>query len=134
MMTVPPAVTAAINQPLLSVRGLVTEFVTPAGVIHAVNDVSFDVYAGETVGVVGPESGSGKSVAVRLVLGLVPQPPGRIVAGEAIFEGRDLLRLDIGALSAIRGREIAVIFQDPGTSLNPVLTVGWQICEALCIH
>ena len=122
-----------VAEPLLSVRGLVTEFVTPAGVIHAVNDVSFDVYAGETVGVVG-ESGSGKSVAVRSVLGLLPQPPGRIVAGEAIFEGRDLLRLDSRALSEIRGREIAVIFQDPGTSLNPVLTIGSQICEALRIH
>lgn len=132
--TDPPSRTAVEkNQPLLSVRGLVTEFVTPTGVIHAVNDVSFDVHAGETVGVVG-ESGSGKSVAVRSVLGLVPQPPGRIVAGEAIFEGRDLLRLGENALSAIRGREIAVIFQDPGTSLNPVLTVGRQIAEALRVH
>jgi oligopeptide/dipeptide ABC transporter ATP-binding protein len=124
---------AQMDRPLLSVRGLVTEFVTPLGVVHAVNHVSFDVYPGETVGVVG-ESGSGKSIAVRSVLGLVPQPPGRIVAGEAIFEGRDLLSLDIGALSKIRGREIAMIFQDPGTSLNPVLTVGRQICEALRIH
>lgn len=127
----PPA--ADTDQPLLSVRGLVTEFVTATGVVQAVNNVSFDVFAGETLGIVG-ESGSGKSVAVRSVLGLVPQPPGRVVAGEAIFEGRDLLNLDIGELSAIRGREIAMIFQDPSTSLNPVLTVGWQLCEALLTH
>jgi oligopeptide/dipeptide ABC transporter ATP-binding protein len=129
--TEPPVVET--DQPLLSVRGLVTEFVTPAGIIHAVNDVSFDVYSGETVGVVG-ESGSGKSVAVRSVLGLLSQPPGRIVAGEAVFEGHDLLRLDNYALSVIRGSDIAVIFQDPGTSLNPVLTIGSQISEALRIH
>jgi oligopeptide/dipeptide ABC transporter ATP-binding protein len=121
------------TEPLLSIRGLVTEFVMPAGVVHAVNDVSYDVYPGETVGVVG-ESGSGKSITVKSVLGLLPQPPGRIVAGEAVFRGRDLLRLDERALSDIRGREIAMIFQDPGSSMNPVLTVGRQLCEALHIH
>jgi oligopeptide/dipeptide ABC transporter ATP-binding protein len=121
------------GEPLLSIRGLVTEFSTPDGVVHAVDGVSYDVYPGETLGVVG-ESGSGKSVTVMSVLGLIPQPPGRIAAGEILLEGRNLLDLEVKELRKVRGKEIAMIFQDPMTSLNPVLTVGYQIAEAITTH
>jgi oligopeptide/dipeptide ABC transporter ATP-binding protein len=120
-------------EPLLSIRDLVTEFATPDGVVHAVDGVSYDVYPGETVGVVG-ESGSGKSVTVMSLLGLIPQPPGRIVGGEALLEGRDLLQLPVRELRKVRGKEVAMIFQDPMTSMNPVLTVGSQIAEAITTH
>jgi oligopeptide/dipeptide ABC transporter ATP-binding protein len=122
-----------MTEPLLSIRGLVTEFATPDGVVHAVDDVSYDVYPGETLGVVG-ESGSGKSVTVMSVLGLIPQPPGRIAAGEVLLEGRNLLELSPRELRKVRGKDIAMIFQDPMTSLNPVLTVGYQIAEAITTH
>jgi len=122
-----------VPDPVLSVRGLTTEFVTPAGVVKAVTDVSWELYAGETLGVVG-ESGSGKTVTAMSILGLVPCPPGRVVSGEILFEGRDLLRMPEKSLRQLRGREIGMIFQDPMTSLNPVLTVGDQIAEALRLH
>ncbi len=122
-----------VGEPLLSIRGLVTEFATADGVVHAVDGVSYDVYPGETVGVVG-ESGSGKSVTVMSLLGLIPQPPGRIAGGEVLLEGRDLLQLDSKELRKVRGKEVAMIFQDPMTSLNPVLTVGEQIAEAITSH
>jgi oligopeptide/dipeptide ABC transporter ATP-binding protein len=124
---------APTGDPLLSIRGLVTEFSTPDGVVHAVDGVSYDVYPGETLGVVG-ESGSGKSVTVMSVLGLIPQPPGRIAAGEILLEGRNLLDLEVKELRKIRGKDIAMIFQDPMTSLNPVLRVGDQIAEAITTH
>ncbi len=123
----------AAGQPILSIRDLVTEFVTPDGVVHAVDHVSYDVYPGETVGVVG-ESGSGKSVTAMSVLGLIPQPPGRISNGEIIFEDRDLLTLSHKQLRRIRGKDIAMVFQDPMTSLNPVLTIGAQMAEAVTTH
>jgi oligopeptide/dipeptide ABC transporter ATP-binding protein len=122
-----------VPDPVLSVRGLTTEFVTPAGVVKAVTDVSWDLYPGETLGVVG-ESGSGKTVTAMSILGLVPCPPGRIVTGEILFGGQDLLTLPEKSLRQLRGREIGMIFQDPMTSLNPVLTVGDQIAEALRLH
>jgi oligopeptide/dipeptide ABC transporter ATP-binding protein len=122
-----------MTEPLLSIRGLVTEFATPDGVVHAVDGVSYDVYPGETLGVVG-ESGSGKSVTVMSVLGLIPQPPGKISAGEILLEGRNLLELSPRELRKVRGKDIAMIFQDPMTSLNPVLTVGYQIAEAITTH
>jgi oligopeptide/dipeptide ABC transporter ATP-binding protein len=122
-----------MSDPVLSVRGLVTEFVTPAGVVKAVNDVSWDVHPGETLGVVG-ESGSGKSVTAMSVLGLIARPPGRIVAGEILLEGRDLLKMSEQELRRLRGKDIGMIFQDPMTSLNPVLTVGAQIAEAFRLH
>ncbi|MDP9405350.1 MAG: ABC transporter ATP-binding protein [Actinomycetota bacterium] len=122
-----------MTEPVLSVRDLVTEFKTADGVVHAVDHVSYDLYPGETLGVVG-ESGSGKSVTVMSILGLIPQPPGRIVGGEVIFGGRDLLKLSQQELQRIRGGDIAMIFQDPISSLNPVLTVGDQISEALLTH
>jgi oligopeptide/dipeptide ABC transporter ATP-binding protein len=122
-----------VPDPVLSVRGLTTEFVTPAGVVKAVTDVSWDLYPGETLGVVG-ESGSGKTVTAMSILGLVPCPPGRIVSGEILLDGQDLLKLPEKSLRQLRGREIGMIFQDPMTSLNPVLTVGDQISEALRLH
>jgi len=117
---------------LLSVDGLRVEFWTQRGTVYAVNGVSFDVAAGETLGIVG-ESGCGKSVTSLAILGLLPRA-GRVTAGSATFEGRDLIGRRDKELRAIRGREIAMIFQDPMTSLNPVLTVGRQIREALETH
>ena len=118
---------------ILEVRNLVTRFHTRDGLVHAVEGVSFDVREGEVLGVVG-ESGSGKTATMLSLLRLLPMPPAEIVAGEALFEGRDLLRLDSEELRRIRGRGIGFIFQDPLTSLNPVLTVGYQITESLRVH
>ena len=118
---------------LLQVRDLRTEFVTQDGIVHAVNGVSFDVGEGETLGVVG-ESGCGKSVSMLSMIRLIPQPPGRIVGGEVLFEGVDLLKIENEEIRKVRGNKIAMIFQDPMTSLNPVLTVGRQISEALELH
>jgi len=120
-------------EPLLKIDGLTVEFGTEDGVVHAVSDVSYEVYPGETVGVVG-ESGSGKSVSVMSLLGLIPQPPGRIVGGTATFNGRDLLNMPKKELRELRGGEVAMIFQDPMTSLNPVLTIGNQLVEAIRTH
>jgi peptide/nickel transport system ATP-binding protein len=120
-------------EPILSIRDLVTEFVTPSGVVHAVEHVSYDLYPGETLGVVG-ESGSGKSVTLMSLLGLVPQPPGHVRSGQALFKNVDLLRLTPRERRNLLGKEIAIIFQDPMTSLNPVMRVGDQIAEALLAH
>jgi oligopeptide/dipeptide ABC transporter ATP-binding protein len=120
------------REALLSVQDLRVQFWTARGTIHAVNGVSFDVAPGETLGIVG-ESGCGKSVTSLAVLGLLPRA-GRAVGGRAIFEGRDLIGLSDAQLRRIRGKEIAMIFQDPMTSLNPVLTIGRQIREALETH
>jgi oligopeptide/dipeptide ABC transporter ATP-binding protein len=122
-----------VPEPLLQISDLVVEFATEDGVVHAVNGVSYDVYPGETLGIVG-ESGSGKSVSVMTLLGLIPQPPGRVVSGTAIFKGRDLLALKDKELREIRGGDVAMIFQDPMTSLNPVLTIGHQIEESILEH
>jgi oligopeptide/dipeptide ABC transporter ATP-binding protein len=123
----------AATDALLSIRDLTVEFGTEDGVVHAVTGVGYDVFPGETVGVVG-ESGSGKSVSVMALLGLIPQPPGRIVAGHATFHGRDLLKMKKRELRNLRGGDVAMVFQDPMTSLNPVLTVGDQIGEAIRVH
>jgi oligopeptide transport system ATP-binding protein len=119
--------------PLLEVKGLKTYFYTQDGVVKAVDGVSFYVDPGETLGIVG-ESGCGKSVSVLSVMRLVPQPPGRIEAGEVLFDGVDLLKLSKQEIRRVRGNKVAMIFQDPMTSLNPVLTIGHQICEALKLH
>ncbi|HWC13583.1 MAG TPA: ABC transporter ATP-binding protein [Actinomycetota bacterium] len=119
--------------PVLSIQDLVVEFDTDDGVVHAVDGVSYEVYPGETLGVVG-ESGSGKSVTVMSILGLIPTPPGRIESGKALFKGEDLLTTSKDDLRKIRGKEIAMIFQDPMTSLNPVFTVGGQLAEAIQVH
>jgi oligopeptide/dipeptide ABC transporter ATP-binding protein len=121
-----------VPEPILSIKDLTVEFDTEDGVVHAVTGVSYDVGKGEVVGVVG-ESGSGKSVSVMSVLGLIPN--ARVAeGGSATFKGRDLLKLSQRELRDLRGGEIAMIFQDPMTSLNPVLTVGDQIAEALKVH
>jgi oligopeptide/dipeptide ABC transporter ATP-binding protein len=117
---------------LLSVRDLRVEFWTRRGTIHAVNGTSFEIAPGETLGIVG-ESGCGKSVTALALLGILPRA-GRVTTGTAHFEGRDLLRMSDRELRSVRGREIAIIFQDPMTSLNPVLTIGRQIREALQTH
>jgi len=119
--------------PLLEVKNLRTSFHTRNGVVRAVNDVSFTVGRGETLGIVG-ESGSGKSVTCYSLLGLIPQPPGRIEGGQAVFDGVDLLNCSPATLRGIRGRRIGMIFQDPMTSLNPYLSVEEQIIEPLLIH
>ena len=119
--------------PVLSIDELTVEFETEDGIVHAVTDVTYDLFPGETLGIVG-ESGSGKSVSVMTTLGLIPQPPGRVVRGEARYGERDLLKLPMKELRKIRGGEIAMIFQDPMTSLNPVFTIGDQISEAIETH
>ncbi|MEZ5528657.1 MAG: ABC transporter ATP-binding protein [Porticoccaceae bacterium] len=119
--------------PLLTVTDLTTHFHTRAGVVKAVDGVSFSVAQGETLAIVG-ESGSGKSVACYSLLKLIPQPPGKIESGTAQFDGRDLLTLSEAQLRKVRGNDIAIIFQDPMTSLNPYLTVGEQLIEPLLYH
>ena len=118
---------------LLNVRHLETRFFTSDGIVHAVNGISYAVNAGETIGIVG-ESGSGKSISVLSILRLIPSPPGKITNGEILFEGRDLLKMDEKSLRQIRGNQISMIFQDPMTSLNPVLTIGKQITESIQFH
>jgi oligopeptide/dipeptide ABC transporter ATP-binding protein len=121
-----------VREPLLDVRDLEVRFWTGRGIIHAVNGVSFDIAPGETLGIVG-ESGCGKSVTSLALLGILPRA-GRVTSGSARFEDRDLIGLSDGELRAIRGKDVAMIFQDPMTSLNPVLTIGRQIREALETH
>jgi peptide/nickel transport system ATP-binding protein len=118
---------------LLDVRSLSTQFATSGGIVRAVDDVSWDVREGETVALVG-ESGCGKSVSALSIMRLVAAPAGRIVAGKILFKGRDLLELSEEETRRIRGREIAMIFQEPMTSLNPVLSIGRQLTEGLEIH
>ncbi len=122
-----------MGESLLSVQHLTTGFRTDRGLLHAVDDVSFDVAPATTLAVVG-ESGSGKSVTALSILRLLPSPPGEILGGSIGFGGRDLLRLPERELRAIRGAEIAMIFQEPMTSLNPVYSVGFQIAEAIRAH
>jgi peptide/nickel transport system ATP-binding protein len=120
-------------QPLLAVEDLRTWFYTRDGIVRAVDGVSCAVYPGETLAVVG-ESGCGKSVTSLSILRLIASPPGKIVSGRLLFEGRDLLELSDDAMRAIRGNEISMIFQEPMTSLNPVFTIGHQIGETLELH
>ena len=122
----------AVAEPLLSVRNLVTEFRTDEGALRAVDDVSFELPAGGTLGVVG-ESGCGKSVTSLSILRLI-QPPGRVASGQIVFEGRDLLGLPEREMRAVRGARIAMIFQEPMSSLNPVYSVGEQIIESVVLH
>ena len=118
---------------VLEVKDLVTQFKTPEGIVYAVNGVSFHLDEGETLAIVG-ESGSGKSVTMLTLMQLIPQPPGKIMGGEAVFMGHDLLKMSNDEIRHIRGAQMAMIFQDPMTSLNPVITIGKQIMEPMIIH
>jgi oligopeptide/dipeptide ABC transporter ATP-binding protein len=122
-----------MSDSMLNVQRLAVTFRTPDGNVHAVNDVSFDLKEGETLGVVG-ESGCGKSVTMLSILRLIPSPPGRVVAGKAIYMGNDLLRMSNEEIRHIRGAQIGMVFQDPMTSLNPVLTIERQLIEPLELH
>ncbi len=122
-----------MDEKLLDVHDLKVEFKTLEGTVHALNGVSFSVTPGKTLGIVG-ESGCGKSVSVLAVMRLIPQPPGRILSGEVHFAGCDLLKLSSPEMQGIRGRDLSMIFQDPMTSLNPVLTIGRQIGETMMVH
>ena len=121
------------ESPLLEVKGLVTAFQTDEGYLRAVDDVSFEIGTGKTLGIVG-ESGCGKSVTSLSIMRLVPSPPGRIEKGEILFEGQDLLPLPERGIRKLRGNDISMIFQEPMTSLNPVYKIGAQISEALRLH
>jgi oligopeptide/dipeptide ABC transporter ATP-binding protein len=118
---------------LLEVEDLRTHFFTREGVVRAVDGISFEVEKGKTLGIVG-ESGCGKSVTALSIMGLIPKPPAKIVSGSVLYEGRDLTKLSERQLEDVRGREIAMIFQDPMTSLNPTLTIGTQITETIRRH
>jgi peptide/nickel transport system ATP-binding protein len=122
-----------VSTSLLDIQDLAVEFQTPEGIARAVNGISFSIEPGETLGLVG-ESGCGKSVTSLSVLGLIPSPPGRIKSGRILFEGRDLLTAGAEELRKTRGSDIAMIFQEPMTSLNPVLTIGRQVAEPLMVH
>jgi oligopeptide transport system ATP-binding protein len=121
------------RKPILQVENLETRFKTSDGMVYAVNGVTFDLYEGESLGVVG-ESGCGKSVTMMSLLQLIPQPPGIIAGGQAMFHGKDLLKLKADEIRDVRGSQIGMIFQDPMTSLNPVLTIGKQVSEPLMLH
>lgn len=125
--------TQSASQHLLDIRKLETQFYTEDGIVHAVNGISYTMDESDTLGVVG-ESGCGKSVHALSIMRLIPDPPGKITGGEVFFQGRDLLHLTEDEMRRVRGAEIAMIFQDPMTSLNPVLTIGYQIMEALKLH
>ena len=118
---------------LLEVKGLETTFFTDDGAVKAVDNISFNVREGEILGIVG-ESGCGKSVTSLSIMGLVPSPPGKITAGEILLDNKDLTKLTDKQMRTIRGKEIAMIFQEPMTSLNPLFTIGNQLTEAIRIH
>lgn len=118
---------------ILEVKGLKTQFFTQDGIVNAVNGISYNVDEGETLGIVG-ESGCGKSVSVLSVMRLIPQPPGKIVGGQVIFERRDLLKVSEDEMRQVRGNKISMVFQDPMTSLNPVLTIARQMTEGMELH
>jgi peptide/nickel transport system ATP-binding protein len=122
-----------MSEVLLSIKNLNVEFKTDEGIVHAVKNFNLDIKKGETVGLVG-ESGSGKSVTSLAIMGLIPNPPGKITSGEILFQGKDLLKMSREELRKIRGNKISMIFQEPMTSLNPVFTVGNQIDEAIILH
>lgn len=122
-----------MTSPLLSVSGLTVHFHTEAGVVRALENISFSIAPGEILGLVG-ETGCGKSVTASCVMRLIPTPPGRIVSGEILFDGRDILSMSDEEVRLMRGRDMAMIFQDPMSSLNPVFTTGFQVGEAIVTH
>src|SRR5438094_6775971 len=119
--------------PLLEIKSLSVGFKTERGDVRAVNDVSFSIFPGQTVALVG-ESGCGKSVTALSILRLIPQPPGRFLSGRILLNGQNLLDLEEKQMRRVRGKDIAMIFQEPMTSLNPVYTIGDQIAEAVILH
>ncbi len=129
----PASAPCSTGDTILSIKNLKTRFKTDEGLIKAVDDVSFDIHGGESLGIVG-ESGSGKSVTALSIMRLIQCPPGEIAGGEAWYHGQDLFKLPLSRMREIRGNEIAMIFQDPMTCLNPLMTVGKQICESLQLH
>src|ERR1700722_11216321 len=122
-----------MSNPLLELRNLTIGFDTEAGEIRPVQDVSLAIYPGQTLAVVG-ESGCGKSVTALSILRLIPSPPGKVLGGQILFEGKDLLSLSEKQMRSVRGKDLAMIFQEARTSLNPVFTVGEQIVEAVQLH
>ena len=124
---------AMTDHPIIEIKNLKTYFKTDEGIAHAVDDVSFSVYPGETLGIVG-ESGCGKSVTSLSMMKLIPQPPGYFAGGEILYEGRNILDIPEIEMREIRGNKISMIFQEPMTSLNPVFTVGHQIEEAIIVN
>src|ERR1700750_451621 len=120
-------------KPLLDIRGLNVAFETNRGDVRPVRDASLTIYPGQTVALVG-ESGCGKSVTAMSILRLIPSPPGKVLGGQILFEGRDLLKLSEPEMRSVRGKEIAMIFPEPMTHLHPVYTVGDQIAEAVMLH
>ena len=123
----------ANEEVILQVKNLQTYFMVDEGVVKAVDGVSFDLHKGETLGIVG-ESGSGKSVTNLSIINLIPNPPGKIVGGEVLFRGKDLLKMPQDEIRQIRGNKISMIFQDPMTSLNPYLKVSTQMVETIMLH
>jgi len=121
------------GEKILEVKNLCTSFFTDMGEVKAVDNVSFDVFKGKTIGIVG-ESGCGKSVTSLSIMRLIPKPPGKIVSGQILYRGKDLVQQSMSEMREIRGNEISMIFQEPMTSLNPVFTVGFQIIEAIVLH
>ncbi|MCQ2510582.1 MAG: ABC transporter ATP-binding protein [Lachnospiraceae bacterium] len=121
------------SENLLEIKDLVIKYETSDGVVHAVNGVNLTIEKGTTLGLVG-ETGAGKTTVAKGIMGIVPNPPGKVKSGEILFEGEDLLKKDAASMRKIRGNEISMIFQDPMTSLNPVMTVGDQIAEVIGIH
>src|SRR5919108_2995219 len=117
-----------MGEPLLEIRGLKTHFATDDGIVQAVDGVDLTIHRGETLGVVG-ESGCGKTVTALSIMKLIPMPPGRIVEGQMLYEGRDLVTLPPAQMRKVRGKQISMVFQEPMTSLNPVFTIGEQIAE-----
>jgi peptide/nickel transport system ATP-binding protein len=122
-----------MNTPLLEVRDLSVHFITDEGVVRAVEHVSFEIFPGKILGIVG-ESGCGKSVTSLSILRLIPEPPGKIVGGQVLLEGKDLVKFEEKEMEKVRGNDISMIFQEPMTSLNPVFTIGDQIMEAILFH
>lgn len=123
----------SLNSPLLEIKELSVEFQTVEGTVHAINNLSYSLNEGETLGIVG-ESGSGKSVSSLGIMKLIPNPPGKIVNGEILYNGKDLTKISEKEMEKIRGDEISMIFQEPMTSLNPIMTCGKQIAESLILH
>jgi len=121
------------KEKLIELKNIKTYFYIEDGVVKAVDGVDFEIYPGETLGIVG-ESGCGKSVTSLSIMRLIPEPPGKIVDGEIIFNGKDLTKLSQSEMRKIRGNDISMIFQEPMTSLNPVYTIGDQISEAIILH